>query len=103
MDGAFASVVKLTKNYRSHEAILKFPNERFYKGELVPCGSQRTIDSCLGFPLLPTRRFPIIFHAMSGKDDREATSPSFFNISEVQQVKAYVEALKRDRHLRASA
>ncbi|KAJ7931318.1 hypothetical protein B0H13DRAFT_1858158 [Mycena leptocephala] len=31
------SVVKLTKNFRSHNAILKFPNERFYGGELQQC------------------------------------------------------------------
>jgi helicase MOV-10 len=29
-----------------------------------------------------------------GKDDREASSPSFFNIDEVLQVKSYVRQLK---------
>ncbi|KAI0316092.1 P-loop containing nucleoside triphosphate hydrolase protein [Amylostereum chailletii] len=96
------TVVKLTKNYRSHDAILAFPNARFYKGELEPCGEAKVIDSCLGSPILPSSRFPIIFHAMSGRDDREASSPSFFNIHEVQQVKAYVEALRNDRRLRVS-
>jgi helicase MOV-10 len=37
---------------------------------------------------------------MTGKDDREASSPSFFNIHEVQQVKAYIESLRSDRRLR---
>ena len=46
------------------------------------------------------KKFPVVFHAMNGKDDREASSPSFFNISEVQQIRLYVEALRSDRLLR---
>lgn len=86
-------VVKLTKNYRSHDAILRYPNDRFYNGDLVPCGARSTVDSFIGCPLLVSKAFPIVFHAMSGKDDREASSPSFFNIEEVLQVKRYVERL----------
>ncbi|KAI0316313.1 P-loop containing nucleoside triphosphate hydrolase protein [Amylostereum chailletii] len=100
--GHGVTVVKLTQNYRSHEAILKFPNERFYRGELEPCVETKVIDSCLGSAVLPSGNFPILFHAMSGRDVREASSPSFFNIHEVQQVKAYVEALRSDRRLRVS-
>ncbi|KAI0316091.1 P-loop containing nucleoside triphosphate hydrolase protein [Amylostereum chailletii] len=94
--GHGVTIVKLIKNYRSHNAILTFPNARFYEGELETCGDARVIDSCLGSPILPSSRFPIVFHAMSGEDAREASSPSFFNIHEVQQVKAYVEALRSD-------
>ena len=93
-------IVKLTKNYRSHNAILKYPNERFYSNELESCGDKGTIDSFLGSPLLVSSKFPVVFHAMSGKDDREVSSPSFFNIEEVLQVKAYVEALRSDRQFR---
>ena len=92
--------MKLTKNYRSHNAILKYPNERFYSNELESCGDKGTIDYFLGSPLLVSNKFPVVFHAMSGKDDREASSPSFFNIEEVLQVKAYVEALRSDRQFR---
>jgi|ERR1700722_8270190 len=91
------SVVKLIKNFRSHNAILKFPNERFYKGELQMCGPPKVINSYLGSPLLISKRFPIVFHAICGKDDREASSPSFFNVDEASQVKAYVQTLKADR------
>ncbi|KAI5888792.1 P-loop containing nucleoside triphosphate hydrolase protein [Schizophyllum commune H4-8] len=91
------SVVKLTKNYRSHAAILRFPNERFYRGELEPCASPKAINSYMGWPELPNKKFPIIFHAISGKDDREASSPSFFNIHEALQVKNYIEKLKQAR------
>jgi helicase MOV-10 len=90
-------VVKLTKNFRSHEAILQFPNEKFYRGDLVSCGNPAIIDSFLRSPYLPSKRFPVVFHAVYGKDDREASSPSFFNIEEILQVKYYVQKLKRDR------
>lgn len=97
------SVVKLLKNFRCHDAILKYPNERFYAGELVPSASYSLIDTYANSPLLPTSNFPMIFHSVSGKDEREASSPSFFNIDEVLQVKAYVQKLKADRNIRTSA
>lgn len=40
-----------------------------------------------------------MFHSIVGRDLREATSPSFFNIDEVSQVRNYVTALKADRRL----
>ena len=55
------------------------------------------INSYIGWPELPNKNFPIIFHAISGKDDREASSPSFFNIHEALQVKNYIEKLKQAR------
>ena len=85
------------KNFRSHKAILQFPNEKFYHGDLVACGDPAVINSLLKSPHLPSKKFPVIFHAVSGKDDREASSPSFFNIEEVLQVKDYVQKLKKDR------
>ncbi|KAI0048937.1 P-loop containing nucleoside triphosphate hydrolase protein [Auriscalpium vulgare] len=99
-DGHGTTIVKLTQNYRSHPAILTFPNERFYNGDLEPCADARVMNSYLGSPVLPSPKFPIVFHGMTGKDAREASSPSFFNIEEAQQVKAYVEALRSDRRFR---
>ncbi|KAM5534621.1 hypothetical protein V8D89_011716 [Ganoderma adspersum] len=72
---------KLLKNYRSHEAILWYPNEKFYDNELETFS--------------PT--FPVVFHAISGKNEREAPSPSWFNRMEAIQVKAYVTVLVQDR------
>lgn len=94
------SIVKLIQNFRSHEAILKFPNERFYGGDLVPRAPSQDINTYLGSSYLPNKKFPVVFHAMFGKDDREASSPSFFNIDEVTQVKLYVGQLKEDRTFR---
>jgi len=94
------SVVKLIKNFRSHDAILKFPNERFYDSDLQPCAAPSIVNAYLNSSFLPAKKFPVVFHAVSGKDDREATSPSFFNIHEVLQVKSYVQRLKEDRRYR---
>ncbi|KAK0477928.1 P-loop containing nucleoside triphosphate hydrolase protein [Armillaria novae-zelandiae] len=93
------SVVKLTQNFRSHSAILKFPNERFYKGDLQSCADPNSVGMFMGSDHLEAKDFPIVFHAMAGQDDREASSPSFFNIDEVSQVKATVEELLGDSSL----
>lgn len=91
-----SSVVKLVKNFRSHESILRFPNECFYKGDLQASAPRQVIDSFINKPILPNPRFPILFHGIVGKDDREASSPSFFNIDEVTEVKDYVRKLKEN-------
>lgn len=97
---SFSSFVKLVQNFRSHNAILKFPNERFYQGDLLQCGESTTVNAMVGSPQLVSKDFPVVFHAVAGKDDREASSPSFFNIDEATQVKAYVEAIRADRKFR---
>ena len=89
--------VKLTKNYRSHEAIMRYPNEKFYDAELEVCGDPNTINAFLGSPQLATPQFPVVFHAISGKNDRESSSPSYFNVEEVILVKKYIGALLHDR------
>jgi helicase MOV-10 len=70
------------------------PNEEFYEGELQVCAGTGVINSFVGSPLLPNPKFPVVFHAIPGEDLREASSPSFFNIHEVTQVKTYIEELR---------
>jgi len=88
------TIVKLVMNFRSHASILQYSNECFYGNDLEACGNQ-DINAFIGSPLLPNPRYPIIFHAIPGLDQREANSPSFFNVDEVLQVKTYVEELHR--------
>src|ERR1700730_4482975 len=92
-----SSVVKLVKNFRSHPNILEFPNLRFYGGDLQTCGPLTAINRYLNWPHLGSPGFPIVFHAVHGKDDREASSPSFFNIDEVSLVRQYINFLKDSR------
>lgn len=91
------SFVKLVMNFRSNQHILNFSNEKFYSGDLQACGDSDSINSFLNKNILINPSFPIIFHGIVGKDDREASSPSFFNIDEILEVKSYVKLLK-ERH-----
>ena len=94
------SVVKLIKNWRSHPAILKYPNEQFYKGELEPHGDVVVTHSLLRSHELVTVGFPVVFHAITGADMREANSPSFFNREEASLAKRYVADLRTDQRLK---
>lgn len=94
------SIVKLLKNFRSHPSILRFPNEKFYKGELEPNADPIITHSLLRSDCIIAPGFPVIFHAIAGKDLREARSPSFFNIDEASLVKTYITRLKGDQRLR---
>lgn len=60
------SVVKLSKNWRNHPAILRYPNERFYDNELEACAPARTTDSLLTWSELGRAGFPIIFENIAG-------------------------------------
>ncbi|KAM8830509.1 putative helicase mov-10-B.1 isoform 1-T1 [Synchiropus picturatus] len=94
-DGVFSNrfVTKLLKNYRSHPAILKVPNELFYDGELEVCADEIIRNSYCQWQHLPKKGFPVIFHAVTGIDERESNSPSFFNRAEAEVVVDYVKKL----------
>lgn len=87
--------VKLVDNYRSHPAILKYPNEHFYDGELVPCAHKFVTHSLIDWPEWPKSGFPVMFCAVRGRDQREDSSPSYFNTSELTVVKRYVKQLRQ--------
>ncbi|PIK58790.1 putative helicase MOV-10 [Apostichopus japonicus] len=86
-------LTKLLCNYRSHPSILCKPNEMFYEGELKVFADEMIRESLSGIDQLPKKGFPVIFHGIEGKDEREESSPSFFNAAEVDQVKKYVDDL----------
>lgn len=77
------------KNFRSHRDILQFSNDTFYNSELQPCAGRILVHVLDAYEGLPTKGFPLIFHGVVGRDEREATSPSFFNIDEATLVKNY--------------
>ncbi|KAJ8260425.1 hypothetical protein GJAV_G00181950 [Gymnothorax javanicus] len=86
-------VTKLLRNYRSHPAILKIPNELFYDGELQVFGNKELRNSYCNWEHLPKQGFPLIFHGVMGKDEREGNSPSFFNVAEIQTLMDYLRKL----------
>ncbi|XP_013921851.1 PREDICTED: putative helicase MOV-10 [Thamnophis sirtalis] len=86
-------VTMLLRNYRSHKAILKYPNEKFYDEKLLVCGEPAIIDSFCNWSELPKQKFPIIFHGVCGEDQQEARSPSFFNTAEISVLMYYLKKL----------
>ncbi|XP_008411964.1 putative helicase mov-10-B.1 [Poecilia reticulata] len=94
-DGVYDNcyVTKLLRNYRSHPAILKIPNELFYEGELQACAEEYSRNFYCRWEHLPKPGFPVIFHGVAGIDTRESTSPSFFNVAEVEVLMDYVRKL----------
>ncbi|VDC03812.1 unnamed protein product [Peniophora sp. CBMAI 1063] len=98
-EGHGRTVVKLVQNYRSHEAILTFPNQEFYDNELVPCAPAVKRNACIGASVLVNKHYPVVFHAIVGSNERESTSPSYFNILEAEQVKRYIDELIADKRI----
>ncbi|XP_015251753.1 PREDICTED: putative helicase mov-10-B.1 [Cyprinodon variegatus] len=88
-------VTKLLQNYRSHAAILKIPNELFYNDELQVFADQLERETYCNWEALPQKGFPVIFHGVLGKDEREANSPSFFNVSEIETLVMYLNTLEQ--------
>uniref|UniRef100_A0A8C1G4C2 RNA helicase n=1 Tax=Cyprinus carpio TaxID=7962 RepID=A0A8C1G4C2_CYPCA len=86
-------VTKLLRNYRSHPAILKIPNELFYENELQVFANQMEREAFCCWEHLPKKGFPVMFHGVLGKDDREANSPSFFNVTEIEVIVSYLNKL----------
>ena len=90
-------VTRLVTNYRSHPDILAVPSRLFYSSSLLagsPLSLQRRYcGSCLG-SLLPSPDHPVVFHAVSGQQLQEGSSPSWYNPQEVWQVGLYVQWLQ---------
>ncbi|XP_069801360.1 helicase MOV-10 [Dendropsophus ebraccatus] len=86
-------VTKLLLNYRSHPDILLVPNELFYDNELQAKADEMVTHAYCNWDKLPKKNFPIIFHNVLGKDEREGNSPSFFNVQEIQVLITYLQSL----------
>ncbi|CAJ1085149.1 putative helicase mov-10-B.1 [Xyrichtys novacula] len=86
-------VTKLLRNYRSHPAILKIPNELFYRGELQPYAAKEKCNSYCNWELLPKKGFPLIFHGVAGIEERDPGCASIYNMAEVEVLKEYLKAL----------
>jgi len=87
-------ITKLTRNFRSHPALLTLPARLFYSNELIPCADKALVDSCLNFPGLTDAArgmTPLLVYGVIGQDLREEASPSFFNPEEVVLVIGFVE------------
>ncbi|XP_044142409.1 putative helicase MOV-10 [Bufo gargarizans] len=86
-------VTKLLLNYRSHPDILSVPNELFYDNELQAKADEMVTRVYCNWEKLPKKNFPLIFHHVLGKDEREGNSPSFFNVHEIEVLVSYLRDL----------
>ncbi|XP_058661937.1 RNA helicase Mov10l1 [Ammospiza caudacuta] len=91
-------ITKLTKNYRSHSALLALPSKLFYHKELEVCADTSVVTSFLNWEKLPRKGFPLIFHGIRGSETREGRSPSWFNPAEAVQVMTYCCQLARSEY-----
>nr|XP_046153547.1 putative helicase mov-10-B.1 [Oncorhynchus gorbuscha] len=96
-------VTKLLRNYRSHPSILKVPNELFYEEELQVFANEMIRNSYCNWEYLPQKNFPVVFHGVAGRDEREATSPSFFNVAEIEVLMDYLKKLLQGQGKRGLA
>eukprot|EP00899_Mesostigma_viride_P004323 jgi/Mesvir1/13892/Mv25596-RA.3 len=90
----------LVQNYRSHPAILELPSRLFYAGRLVACANVMLRESLCGWEGLPNKDFPIVFHGVNGRCEREGNSPSWFNVDEISAVHKYTASLMGHRRIK---
>ncbi|KAG7205187.1 hypothetical protein KM043_018276 [Ampulex compressa] len=84
-------ITKLTRNYRSHKAILHIPNKLFYEDDLQACNKKEAFLA-LHWNGLKNKNFPIIFHDVHGREER-SKNHSVQNIKEISVVMNYVHKL----------
>jgi superfamily I DNA and/or RNA helicase len=89
-------VIKLVRNYRSHEALIRLPSALFYDNELIPAAPLPITSRYRGWPHLPNPEVPMIFRGLNSQHQREGSSPSFFNPIECVEVCAFVNRLLTD-------
>eukprot|EP00040_Diaphanoeca_grandis_P035093 m.219666 g.219666 ORF g.219666 m.219666 type:complete len:1197 (-) comp33300_c1_seq1:100-3690(-) len=90
-------LTKLVHNYRSHPDILELPNRLFYNNELIVSADESSRNELCKWEHLVTQGVPLIFNGVIGKDEREESSPSWFNPHEVTKVVGYVRDLLETR------
>ena len=86
-------MTKLVRNYRSHAAILHLPSSLFYSGELI-ASKEELNESIVDLLDLPNKEFPVLFVGVQGCEEREGSSPSWFNRTEVAKVVEIVRRIK---------
>ncbi|KAL8688606.1 MAG: hypothetical protein Q9218_005526 [Villophora microphyllina] len=86
--------VNLTRNYRSHPAILAVPSTLFYADTLVP--EATNTDELESWPCWQGRRWPVLFACNGGIDDCEnieVVGGGWFNIREAKKAISYAKSL----------
>lgn len=85
--------IKLTKNFRTNEAILNVPNILFYNGNLKAEAPPTVANFAYGWDCLPNKNFPIVFHISKDVCQIDDGTKSLYNRKEIELVLKYTEKL----------
>ena len=92
--------VNLTRNYRSHPAILALPSALFYSDTLIP--EALNTDQLESWPGWQGRRWPVLFACNGGIDDCEdikIVGGGWHNIREARKAIAFAKDLLESGHI----
>lgn len=94
--GTPSAYTKLLQNFRSHQSILRVPNDLFYNAELISMATDSIANWALNWRYLPNKLCPIIFHATLGYSKRDKDSTSLYNETEIQKIIIYVHRILQE-------
>ncbi|KAL1500036.1 hypothetical protein AB1Y20_012713 [Prymnesium parvum] len=85
----------LTKNYRSHPAIVKLLSKISYNNRLEPMAPNEQVTSLQGWAKRDTKAsFPMLFCGLEGgREEQEGDSPSYFNRHEASTILVLISDL----------
>ncbi|GAA98489.1 hypothetical protein E5Q_05175 [Mixia osmundae IAM 14324] len=84
----------LTRNYRSHPGLLMMPSALFYDNSLrAEAAEQIKATPLLSWSGLSGSHIPLLFHGVDGEEDWVDEGASWYNVTEVDRVVAYVSSL----------
>ncbi|KAF8298246.1 P-loop containing nucleoside triphosphate hydrolase protein [Clavulina sp. PMI_390] len=94
VQGISTPFCNLTKNYRSHPAILMLPSTLFYEDTLVAYAAPEVQNSPLrGWPALRTSDFPFLFVGKTTPEEWTDQRLSYYNSGEIGEIISIVTGL----------
>ncbi|KAM7345109.1 uncharacterized protein ACRADG_011556 isoform 2-T3 [Cochliomyia hominivorax] len=84
---------RLTRNYRSHPAIVKLYNGLYYNHSLEACAKRDDVSLGEVWHRCRNKEFPIMFHAVYVPSQSDNQSHSLYNLGELNVVMDYVKDL----------
>ena len=89
-------IVALRRNWRSHGAIIAWPNRYLYEDMMRDYGNSYITYHMVHSEVLPKKGFPVVFHGVRGNEERAESSPSYFNVLEASIIRNYCVKLVGD-------
>lgn len=86
-------IVGLWRNWRSHGAIIAWPNRYLYDDSMRDYGNAHITYHLVHSDVLPKKGFPIVFHGVKGSEQHAESSPSPFDVLEASIVRNYCDKL----------